>query len=235
MTKISSLLLVGMLALFPLSVRAQDWTLPPTTGHAPAFWKDAPNWTWDQKNPYEVNGGAWSLWVQTDKDPTLTSTYTPMVAGKAYGYFFVWRLGDNANDPPYAYRDFLLSTKALDAQPDSGPAAVLRFKAPADGQYTVDFAGKANVQNFTAGNAHLTAYILSADGQTGTQLSSWDLNADKPGAFGGFPSAASYTAKVPLKKGDEFAVRIQTVNPGPASAGGSSFEFSHFTVHQEGG
>ena len=218
-----------------VAASAQEWKLQPTTGHEANVWKEGPNWTWDQKNPRPEAGGAWSLWVQKDKDPALTSTYTPMEAGKAYGYFYVWSYGDNKKDPEHSYRDFILGTRPLDGTPQAGPSSVLRLKVPADGKYAVDLAGKANVQNVTAGHARLTVYILSADGQNGAQLSTWDLNADKPGAFGKFPSEVNYLVTAPLKKGEELAVRLQSINPGPATSGSSSFEFSRFTVKRSDG
>ena len=208
--------------------KAAEWNLQPITAHAPNVWKAAPNWTYDAGNPLNDNGAKWTLSVQLDKDPTLTSTYTPLDKATAWTYFYVW--GAGGADLPYMYRDFILSSKAKDTTPQASPATVLRFQPPSAGTYQVDIAGTIKVQNESAGNARATIYVLAADGSTATQLAVVDLNNASPSAFGHYPDKLNYHAAIPLKKDEEVAVRIQTINPGPASAGSSSLTFDQFKV-----
>ncbi len=209
------------------SVRAAEWKLQPITAHAPNVWSEAPNWNYELGNPMPDSGARWTLSAQVDKDPTLTSAYTPMVKATAWAYFYIWGIG---NGDTHAYRDTILSAKALDGTPQVGPASVIRFRPPAAGSYQVDIVAAVKVQNPTAGHGRATVYILSPDATSATQLASVDLNNGTPGAFGGFPSTLNFHSAVPLKKDEELAVRIQTVNPGPASAGTTSLTFSAFTV-----
>jgi len=143
----------------------------------------------------------------------------------------VWGAGANAGgELMHAYRDFNLSTIAADNTPQSGPSTAIRFCPPSEGTYHVDIVATAKVQNPTAGHARATIYILSQDASSATQLAAIDLNKATPDAFGHFPARLNYHADVPLKKNEELAVRIQTVNPGPASAGASELTFEQFRV-----
>jgi hypothetical protein len=218
---------VALLAAGGGHARAAEWKLMPITAHAPNVWNPAPNWTYDIGNPATDNGAQWTLSAQTIKDPTLTSAYAPLEKATAWNYFYVWGIG---NGDSHAYRDFILSAKALDGTPQSGPGTVIRFKPPAAGTYQADITATAKVQNPTAGHGRATIYILSADAGSATQLAQVDLNNGTPGAFGGFPATLSFHSAVPLKTGEELAVRIQTINPGPASAGTTSLTFTEFTV-----
>jgi len=211
--------------------QAGQWSLPPITAHAPQVWKDAPNWTYAAGNPMTDSGATWGLYAQNDVNPDLTAPYTPLAQTMAFGYFYVWGLGPQS---AHAYRDTILSTTEPNNVPESGPSTVIRFHPPAPGSYSVDIAGTAQVQAETAGHARVTIYILGAGGATATQLAVNDLNNASPNAFGHFPNTLAYQGTVNLKQGNELAVRIQTINPGPGSAGNSSITFSRFVVKSGG-
>ncbi|MDR3706761.1 MAG: hypothetical protein P4L33_00540 [Capsulimonadaceae bacterium] len=220
------------LALFSVvalggKANAGEWNLAPITAHAPNVWAGAPNWTYDGGNPLADHGAKWTLSAQRAKDPDLTSAYEPLVKATAWNYFYVWALGA---DQEHAYRDFILSTKGADNTPQAGPSTAIRFRPPSAGTYQVDIVATAKVQNQTAGHARATVYILSADASSASQLASVDLNNPTPDAFGHFPDKLNYHAAVPLKKDEELAVRVQTINPGPASAGVSSLTFTQFKI-----
>ncbi|HEY3329426.1 MAG TPA: hypothetical protein VGK19_05355 [Capsulimonadaceae bacterium] len=227
--KITHIALAALLAasLSPSIARAAEWKLVPITAHAPNVWKEAPNWTYEAGNPMTDNGARWTLSAQTTKDPSLTATYTAMEKATAWKYFYVWGLGA---EQPHMYRDMILSSKAADNTPQAGPSSVIRFRPPTAGTYKIDIVGTAVTQNPTAGHCRATIYILSPDASSATQLAAVDLNNGTPGAFGSFPNKLNYHSDVPLKKDEELAVRLQTINPGPASAGSSTLTFDTFTV-----
>jgi len=212
----------------PCVARAGEWKLLPITAHAPDVWKEAPNWTYDLGNPMIDNGAKWTLSAQTSKDPTLTSPYTPFEKVTAWNYFYIWAAGGAGL--PHMYRDFSLSSKAVDDTPQSSPASVIRFCPPSAGTYQIDIVATAKVQSPSAGYGRATLYILAPEASSATQLASIDLNNGVQGAFGGYPAKLNYHSVVPLKKDEEIAVRIQTINPGPASAGTTLLTFEQFTV-----
>lgn len=207
---------------------ANEWSLPGIFGHAPNIWqKTRDNWTWYKGNPYKVGSGEWSLAYQTGKNPELTTKYIKMQQGIAWDYHFVWR-GDSKNkNPKFYYLDKTLLASGIKGA-CSGPASAILFSASNKGTYQLELVGKVKVQCKTAGFARLTVYKLSADGKLAKKLKTVDLN--NQGGYKGLPEKYAFSLEVILNVKEQLGVRIQTINPGPASAGKSSITFNKFKI-----
>jgi len=206
------------------------WTLCPINGHKPDVWSAGGNWKHADGNPLADHGGTWTLAVQDGKNPSPTAPYAPMTAGTYVGYTLIWQGGPSAQDPAQQYRDTTLTARPTDGSPQAGPASALLFRIPDSGLYTCEVAGQATVQNPSAGHAQLTFCALSADRTSARPIASLSLNAKTAGAFGGYPDAFEVKESISLQKGEEFAVRLQAVNPGPATAGTVAATFSRFRI-----
>ena len=211
---------------------ADQWNLPPITGHAPAVWGDKPNWLWSGGNPLTDNGATWTVSAQLDKDPQLTSPYTPMAQAVAWGYYYVWALGAKQQK---IYWNMSLLTAPDDGTVQSSPSSVITFQPPAPGTFTVDIAGTVSVQQPTAGHSHATVYTLAKDASSAKELLSVDLADAKSKTIWNMPSNLSFHSTVTIKKDEQFAVRIQTVNPGNASAGHTSLDLTQFSIKSADG
>ena len=208
----------------------QVWTLRPIDGHQPDVWAAGDNWKHGDGNPLADRGGAWTLAVQNGKNPALTTPYEPMTAGTYVGYNLIWQGGAAAHDPAQQYRGTLLTARPADGSPHASPSSAVLFRVPERGLYRCEVAGKVNVQQPTAGHARLTLFALNADRSAARPIAVRDLNAEAAGAFGNLPAAFEFDKTLSLQRGEEFAVRLQAVNPGPATAGSVSASFTRFRV-----
>ena len=160
----------------------------------------------------------------------MTAEYKNIEPGTYVDFNFIWLGSEAGFDPQIRYCNSVLSTKPDDGTPQSSAAAVILFKAPKKGLYKVEIDGKASVQNPSAGHAVLTIYLLKEKRSMADEIKVINLNTKKDGAFGGYPDSFTFSQDIQLDPSEELAVRIQTVNPGPASAGNSSVDFTKFTI-----
>ena len=208
----------------------QAWNLRPIDGHKPDIWAAGDNWKHGDGNSLADHGGVWTLAVQNDKNPVPTSPYELMVAGTYVGQTCIWQGGAPSPDPAQQYRGATLTARPADGSPQASPSSAILFRVPESGLYACEVEGQAHAQNHTAGYALLTLCALTADHTGARPVASVALNTKSAGAFGGYPDAFSLKEFVTLQKGEEIAVRLQAVNPGPATAGSVAATFSRFRI-----
>lgn len=214
-------ILAGCCAALP----ALEWQLPGIAGDAPDKWKDGPNWRFEAGNPLSDKGATWGLLYQPSvADPALK----PMVAGKAYKFHFVWRDEGDSFDPATFYKERTLKAASRADGPGQGPVSALVFAPGKAASYRVALAGTIAMQSPTAGNARAILAVVDGAGAVVKELKAVELNAK--GGHGGFPAELAWDDTVALAAGQGFALRLQTVNPGPATAGWCSLAISSFTV-----
>ncbi|MBN2712675.1 MAG: hypothetical protein JXR97_09650 [Planctomycetes bacterium] len=206
------------------------WKLSPINGNKEKGWAEDENWTHAKKNPLSDNGAEWTLAVQEEKNPDLTAKYALMTEGSYVDYNHVWQFGPKAKDPAQKYMGNILSTRPDDKTAQSSRSSAILFRAPKSGSFSVTIKGTIAVQNPSAGHARITIYTLNKKRDKAEELAVFNLNKKAEGAFGNFPDNFAFDKKIKLKKGEEFALRIQTVNPGNASAGTASVKLEEFRL-----
>lgn len=211
------------------SLNAESWELAPIKGDKTKSWAAAPNWTWDLGNPMTDKEAKWTVAMQEMDNPELTTKYVLMQKGDIYNFKFGWRGEKGGKDPEFKYLENSLSTH-ITAGNKQGPAAAIIFTPPKAGKYKVDISGTVYLQNKTAGYVLVTVYLLAKDRSQAKELQVYKLNLK-----GGYQAEElaenfSFQQTVDLSKDVELAVRVQSVNPGPASAGRSAIRFGNFTV-----
>ena len=225
-------LFAGLMLASTVSAFAAEWSLKPVEGDVAHKWKQGiPNWTWDQKNPCSDNGVVWTLFHQDKLDSEKSGPFLPMKPGVAYNYTWVW-VGQTDGKNPTA---FYTSGKKLIAPPRTsqekngiGKAVGILFKPNAEGKYEIDISGKVSVSAPTAGHARVQIYTLDTSDQTVSLLKEANLNSPK--GFRNYPSELKWKGEVVFGKNTVFVLRIQSVNPGYASCGGSTLAFEYFRV-----
>lgn len=218
---------IALLMVQPL--KAEEWELKPCSGNNEKNWASGDNWTWDKGNPHKDKKAQWSLEIQKDDNPSLTSNYTKMSEGTAYNYYKCWRDSFDDKNPTYYYRDKTLGT-TISKGAKSGPASAILFKAPRTGQYKISIKGEAVLQNKTAGYAIVTIYKLKNRRKKSQELKIYKLNS--PDGFGSLQDHFKFKQTISMIQGEEFVVRIQSRNPGPATSGASQVKFKEFIIKQ---
>ena len=202
-------LFAGLMLASTVSAFAAEWSLKPVEGDVAHKWKQGiPNWTWDQKNPCSDNGAVWTLFHQDKLDSEKSGPFLPMKPGVAYNYTWVW-VGQTDGKNPTA---FYTSGKKLIAPPRTSQ----------------EKNGKVSVSAPTAGHARVQIYTLDTSDQTVSLLKEANLNSPK--GFRNYPSELKWKGEVVFGKNTVFVLRIQSVNPGYASCGGSTLAFEYFRV-----
>ena len=225
------LLTYFMVTLFFLTckLKAETWSLAPIKGDKTKQWAVEPNWTWNKGNPMKYKGAKWTVAMQDVDDPELTGKYTPMEKGDIYGFKFGWRGKEGGKDPQFKYMEKTLSTY-ITLGNKKGPAAAVIFKPAKAGKFKVDISGNIYVQNKTAGYALVTVYVLSKKRSVAKELKAYKLNLKGGHMAKELSGNFAYQEEVAISAGEELAIRVQTVNPGPASAGRSGIKFKNFTI-----
>lgn len=224
---ICSVILAGISFLaLPAHAQTKTWQLSPIIGDNTANWKEKPNWTWSDGNPMSESDATWRLAIQPLANPEIASRHTNMVQGLYVNFVRIWK-GDKqeAKDPENQYRNFQLLTRGNARESGPGPASVLMFRPSTEGSFALQIAAKVYVQNKTAGYARATLYTLNEDETTGEQLKMVDLNQAGGFESTGKPDTLKLDQTVTLKAGQWLALRIQGVNPGPASSGTVGLNF----------
>lgn len=204
------------------------WSLPPIVGHAPGVWStDADNWAWRHGNPLSRDGATWSVGIQSQNNPSPTAPFELMKKGLAWNYNFVWRDGLKKSDPHFSYMQKTLAAKAATGLSKS-PASVICFTPPDTGRYQVIISGKASMAAKTAGYCRLQILLLSDKGKQADIIHTQNLNSH--GGYGDYPEAFKWESDVTFKVDAKLMVRVQTISPGPATAGKSLVTFTQFDI-----
>mgnify|MGYP000011711370 CR=1 FL=1 len=212
---------------------AETVTSPGISGHKPNVWGEEPNWTHTKGNPSVFGDLTWTLAVQDEKNPALTSPYQLMEPGTYVDYYFIWQAGPKSKDPIFQYRGNALSVRPKDSEAQHSASCVLLVKPASSGNFKVKITGEMKVRQPTAGFGQVTIYTLSSDRKQAKELATFKLNADVSGSYGSLPSTLEFKQTVELPKDTELALRVQAVNPGPATCGGVNFNITHFSMTQE--
>lgn len=225
---IAAALLSGVVSA---SMAAESWQLPKVEGKNSAngpVWQEG--WTHQQGNPLTVNGATWTAVYTEAQSPELQGPYLPMKPGSYCNFNLIWQNGEEKiADPAHQLRGMMLTSRS-GKEPQHGPLSAIIFTPPAAGSYTLALAGKMTLQNPTAGYARLVVFKLSQQRQKVEVLKTFNLNKAVAGAFGGYPADFKYDGPVELKDGEELAVSVQSVNPGPAPAGTAAVTFQAFSL-----
>lgn len=214
------------------AVQAAEWSLKPVEGDVAHKWKQGiPNWTWDRKNPYHDNGAVWTVFYQEKLDSEKSGPFLPMKPGTAYNYTWAWIGELDGKNPASLYTSGMKLTAPSRSSKEKngiGKAVGFLFKPDANGRYEIDISGKVNVASPTAGHARVQIYTLDTSDQTVSLLK--ELNLNSPKGFRNYPSDLKWKGDVVFEKNTVFVLRIQSVNPGPASCGNSTITFDWFKV-----
>jgi hypothetical protein len=222
---------------------ARAWDLPQCVGNQKDGWSAGveDNWSWERGNPLEVDGGGqWTLAGQNLLKPTTTDEYKPLEKALLFTFLKGWAEGGVSPDKSmFLYfgegqdgRKLVAQSNAEFGFPQMSPAAAILFKVPRDGKYQVAIEGAVTVQSKTAGFARVQIYTLTDKRATEVPLESFELN-NKGGCHLGekeLGEKLSYSGSVTMKAGDEIVARLQTISPGPATAGASALVFSKYSI-----
>jgi hypothetical protein len=216
------------------------WELPSCLGNAKEGWADgAANWTWDKGNPYPLDGGGeWTLAGQVQADAPVTAEYKLLTKAVLYNYISGWA---SEGSGTYENALFKFFGEGADGRklcvtpnpalgfPQISPAAAILFKVPTNGRYQVTIGGKIIVQSKTAGFARVEISTLAEGRSSGTMLKRVDLNS-AGGTGGNLSDQLSYSGTIPMTAGSELVTRLQTVSPGPGSAGTSVLVIGQYSI-----
>ena len=222
---------------------ARAWDLPQCVGNQKDGWSAGveDNWSWERGNPLEVDGGGqWTVAGQNLLKPTTTDEYKPLEKALLFNFLKGWAEGGVSPDKSmFLYfgegqdgRKLVTQSNAEFGFPQMSPAAAILFKVPRDGKYQVAIEGAVTVQSKTAGFARVQIYTLTDKRATEVPLESFELN-NKGGCHLGekeLGDKLSYSGSVSMKAGDEIVARLQTISPGPATAGASALAFSKYSI-----
>jgi hypothetical protein len=222
-----NILIKALIALAALSTSANaddaaSWKLWPTLGKtagADVKWEAGDNWTHALGNPRADRGATWRVAVQAHKDPWIGDPYVDMTSGVVNG---------NASwihpETELAYRGSALIAKSADKTAHRGPASAILFTPPTSGWFRVVAQGTLKVQIPSAGRADAGFYTLTPRGAVHR------IAEFSAGMTQGQQVDVAVDRVVRLEPGDTLVARVQTVNPGPASADRSWLTLSRLDV-----
>lgn len=188
----------------------QGWSLP--GGDAAV----ASRWTAETGNPVGEGGATWSLLGQAGKNAAVDAAYVPMVADAAG-----WVLADF---PSCRYVNMTLCAKAADKTPQKGPSSAVSFTPPSAGWYRVILEGSLKVQVPQAGRGEAVLYVFTGAKAKGI-VATFSAGMKDPQEV-----PVSLDRVVELDAEDRLLLRLQTINPGPASADHSWLKIKTLTI-----
>ncbi len=201
---------------------SNSWSLRPALGkvvQGRMEWENGSNWTASQGNSLSDAGATWRLAVQPGKNPWIGDSYVDMIPGVIHNQAAWLHPGTELQ-----YRGRTLIAKAADATPHASPAVALIFLPPKAGWYRIAAKGSLKVQIPSAGRAEAGFYVIDRD-ETVRSVATFSAGL---GAAQETPVAVDATVR--FGEGTRLVARVQTINPGPASADRSWLSLPELTI-----